>query len=163
MIKGLVAPTLKSNMLTETWNNGRGTLVSNCSANVTYHVMNIEHVKFDSLNLKFSVHHDHSKWAVTNKLDELDVHQFLHDSSTTFVDDNDDDDASGIVCIGDINRQVEQFKRGGGTVCFMNNRNVWLNYYKLVGDIETCPRVHRRKTKTRKFTSPETSETLILL
>jgi hypothetical protein len=41
-------------------------------------------------------------------------------------------------CIGDINRQEEQFKRSGGTVCFINNENVWAQYHQLVSDIEAC-------------------------
>ena len=94
-------------MLTETWNNGAGTLTSNCSQNLQYHVMNIEEVKFDILNLKFSVHHDHSKWAVTSFSDNVAGQKVK------------------IACIGDINRQEEQFKRSGGTVCFLNNENVW--------------------------------------
>ncbi len=61
----LVAPSLGSDLYTETWNNGAGTLESNCSSVLNYQVHNIEQIKFDSFGIRFSVHHDHSKWAVT--------------------------------------------------------------------------------------------------
>ena len=119
LYSGFVAPNLKSELLTETWNNGVGTLKSNCSASITYHVMNIEKVRVALIGQSFSVHHDHSKWAVTNS-------------------------SMQIACIGDINRQAEQFKRSGGTVCFVNNKNVWSQYHGLVQDIEPCERTKFR-------------------
>lgn len=61
----LVAPYFQTNLYTETWNNGRGTLESNCSAIIKYQVHNIEQLKFNEFEVRFSVHHDHSKWAVT--------------------------------------------------------------------------------------------------
>ncbi len=61
----LVAPTLEADLYTETWNNGAGTLESNCSNSLNYQVHNIEQIKFDSFDIRFSVHHDHSKWIVT--------------------------------------------------------------------------------------------------
>ncbi len=83
--------------------------------------MNIEEVEFDFINLNFSVHNDHSKWTVTTK------------------SDTNNDEMTKIACIGDINRQEDQLRRGGGTVCFLNNQNVWNEYHKIVSKIETCP------------------------
>lgn len=103
-------------------NNGNGTFPSNCSSKLNYHVMNIEQVEFNFINISFSVHNDHSKWVVTNELDH-------------FKNDN---DISEIACIGDINRQEDQLRRGGGTVCFLNNHNVWNEYHKTVSKFEDC-------------------------
>lgn len=63
LYSGLVAPYLQSNINTETWNNGRGTLESNCSSSINYQVHNVEQVFFNSIAIRFSVHHDHSKWV----------------------------------------------------------------------------------------------------
>ncbi len=41
-------------------------------------------------------------------------------------------------CIGDINRQNSQKKRGGGTVCFINNVGVWYSYFNLIDSTENC-------------------------
>ncbi len=155
LYSGIVAPKLESNLYTETWNNGAGTLNSNCSSDLTYHVMNIEQVKFDKFNVKFSVHRDHSKWAVTslrNYLLDLSIHGFeTHD------------DEVKIACVGDINRQEEQFKRGGGTVCFLNNTKVWQQYFALVDDIEACEKFKVNKLKSRKIKAKKTIERLIML
>ena len=112
MYSGIVASYLQSNLLTETWNNGAGTLSSNCSTKFQVH--NIEEVKFESIGIEFSVHSDHSKWAVT------------------------DGQIYRILCIGDINRQDEQFRRAGGTVCFLKNEKVWNRYFNNVVQIQPC-------------------------
>jgi deoxyribonuclease II len=111
----LVAEQLKSNLATETWNNGPGTLPSNCS--LKYSVFNIQEVSFNFLNVSFSVHNDHSKWAVT-----------LPSSLANIA----------IACVGDINRQVEQYKRAGGTLCLLDNVNIWQEYYGLVNNFDVC-------------------------
>ena len=61
----LVAPFFESNLLTETWNNGAGTLESNCTNSFNFQVHNIEEISFAGFSFRFTVHHDHSKWAVT--------------------------------------------------------------------------------------------------
>lgn len=115
MYTTLVAPQLKSNLATETWNNGKGTLPSNCT--MKYSVFNVEEVVFNDLNVAFSVHNDHSKWAVTLP------------SSTSNV---------AIACVGDINRQEEQYKRSGGTVCLLDNPNIWKQFHNLVKNLGAC-------------------------
>jgi hypothetical protein len=134
--------------LTETWNNGAGTLDSNCSYH--YQVHNIEQVKFESIGLRFSVHRDHSKWAVTSG-------------------------SNKVACVGDINRQEEQFRRAGGTVCFARNENVWHQYSQLVDQIEPCKtslsfkmnrdksKVKVRRNQMRKFKMTDSNEVIILL
>lgn len=109
-----VAPKLRSNLLTETWLNGRGKLPSDCNRTT---VMNVQSVVLEEVNVNFKSALDHSKWAV---------------SSVNSKDRN-------WVCIGDVNRATTQFDRGGGTVCF-NLLEVWKNYRKAVNDIEPCPK-----------------------
>jgi deoxyribonuclease II len=94
---GLLMPSLKSNLVTETWNNGPGTLPSNCSVLLPYHVYNIEELSFELININFTVHHDHSKWALT--VNNMPAGGF---GSV---------DLKRIACIGDINRQEEQYRR----------------------------------------------------
>lgn len=128
----LVAPHFKTNLYTETWNNGRGTLQSNCSTEIDYQVHNVEQVNFGSFGVRFSVHHDHSKWAVTT---DKRANSFRMGSP------------QDVACIGDINRQEEQYKRAGGTVCFVDNRNVWQQYSKLVDQVEPCRKKFRTSVK----------------
>ena len=143
---GLVAPSLKSSLLTETWNNGAGTLKSNCSS--AYQVNNIEKLKLDILGLKFSVHNDHSKWAVTSSDDIKDK----------------DDDHVKMACVGDINRQEDQYKRGGGTVCFADNIKVWSKYFDLVDDVEQCEwRLRRKLINIKKYQFGKFSEKIVIL
>lgn len=157
LYSGLVAPNLKTTLLTETWSNGAGTLRSNCSTNTEYHVLNIESVRIEAANLKFSVHNDHSKWTVSDLTENLS--HFIH---AEYDDaENYEDQAGQIACIGDINRQKDQFKRAGGTVCFMNNQNVWEEYHKLVSDVEQCKKVKVNKFKIKKI--QEDRDKLIML
>lgn len=154
---GLVAPTLQSNLLTETWNNGAGTLKSNCSANLSYHVNNIEELSLDfvSPGYKFSVHDDHSKWAVTKSNGGF-FGVGLGKSAYSDV---------RMACIGDINRQEEQFKRGGGTMCFVKNENVWHEYSRIVSDIQECQtvRVHMNRRKWKKVKFNISGEAIVML
>lgn len=148
----LVAPTLEADMYTETWNNGAGTLESNCSNVFNYQVHNIEQIKFDSFGVRFSVHHDHSKWAVTT---DKRANSFWFDRS-----------AKEIACIGDINRQEEQFKRAGGTVCFMDNRNVWEQYSKIVDQVEPCRKGvarNKRMTQGKRLKFPGSRNKIVML
>jgi hypothetical protein len=87
------------------------TLPSNCT--LDYHVYNIEEISFDSINISFASRHDHSKWAVTDNLQ--------------------------ITCMGDINRHIDQYKRAGGTLCLLNNDNIWKQFYSLIKNFDhTC-------------------------
>lgn len=176
---GLVAPKLQSNLLTETWNNGKfmlkwivwifelgeyclkkgaGTLKSNCSENLTYHVNNIEELKLDFVQpgYGFSVHHDHSKWAVTKSNEGFFGIGAGHIANSRVQ----------IACIGDINRQEEQLKRGGGTVCFANNANVWQAYSGLVDEIQECDKVavyNHNMPKRKKIKFNISGEAIILV
>jgi hypothetical protein len=107
MLSELIVPSLHTSMLSETWSNGRQiNLPSNCTGQ--YHTENIEELAFN-----FTVHHDHSKWLVSN---------------------NDD----AWTCIGDMNRQAEQKVRHGGFACIKDKR-IQQRFRQLVLTIEPCP------------------------
>ncbi|XP_014476254.1 PREDICTED: plancitoxin-1 isoform X2 [Dinoponera quadriceps] len=109
-----VAPTLNSDLFTETWLNGRGRLPSDCAGTKVYNILSISLSEF---HIGFKSSHDHSKWAVAVE----------NKTNQTWT------------CIGDINRADTQYIRGGGTVCF-NVWNVWENYRSVVNDTEPCPK-----------------------
>ncbi|XP_056011276.1 plancitoxin-1-like isoform X2 [Ostrea edulis] len=85
-------------------------LPSNCST--TYKVQNVKTVGFDN-GYSFPATIDHAKWAVTK--------------------------GSPWICIGDINRNKSQFKRGGGTMC-LSHEGVSNQFRKLVKDYQNCSR-----------------------
>ncbi|VDM78823.1 unnamed protein product [Strongylus vulgaris] len=41
------------------------------------------------------------------------------------------------VCIGDVNRQVSQFKRGGGAVCIEDSK-LWKIFHGSIGAYDNC-------------------------
>jgi deoxyribonuclease-2 len=88
----LVGPELKTNLDVETWR--RGKLPSTADDDKTHNVTDVLSVDLSALGVPYSwsYTHDHSKWAVST-------------------------DPSW-VCVADINRQVSQEKRGGGSICF---------------------------------------------
>uniref|UniRef100_A0A0K0DK76 Deoxyribonuclease II n=1 Tax=Angiostrongylus cantonensis TaxID=6313 RepID=A0A0K0DK76_ANGCA len=61
----------------------------------------------------FSSNSDHSKWGVSMK------------------------ESSPVVCVGDVNRQTSQFKRGGGAAC-IQNRSLWTAFHNLVATFNAC-------------------------
>ena len=116
----LVAPTLKTNLMVESWPNGPGKMHSSCDNR--YKVENIDSLDFEiQTKIKFSTHKDHAKWAVAYS-DEMTM-----------------TDAEKYVCIGDINRMETQKKRGGGTVCF-RNPDLWKRFTQIIQSVEACPR-----------------------
>jgi len=103
-----VAPELKSNLLTETWQRGKKVHDPLCQG---YTVEDVSSIKI--LNTyEFESSQDHSKFAFSKS----DNHY---------------------VCVGDINRMTSQFKRGGGTMC-IDNEYIWDHFRKLVGSYVKC-------------------------
>ncbi|XP_066910256.1 plancitoxin-1-like [Clytia hemisphaerica] len=110
----LVAPTLKTNLLTETWQNGGGNIGPSCDGPYTVEDISDVQLEFsDGSSYSFYDTNDHSKYALSDTAD------------------------NPYVCIGDINRQTGQFKRGGGTVC-TKNKALWERFHSLVDGINSC-------------------------
>jgi len=105
-----VAPSLKQSLYVETWQNGQGDLPSSCDG--SYQVNNIKEVQVTD-ECTFTNSKDHSKWAVSVEK------------------------SSDWVCVGGINRQHGQIKRGGGTMC-MKNKDVWETFSATVKSTQTC-------------------------
>ncbi|VDO31093.1 Uncharacterized protein BM_BM17983 [Brugia malayi] len=106
----LIAKEMNVSLFAETWMNGAAKdLNSECTTK--YKVINVK--ELNVAGDKFASNRDHSKWAIAeNKTKPL-------------------------VCIGDINRQESQKKRGGGAVCLLN-KNIWNLYNKSITDVESC-------------------------
>eukprot|EP00105_Crassostrea_gigas_P019538 XP_011438058.1 PREDICTED: plancitoxin-1-like isoform X3 [Crassostrea gigas] len=86
----------------------RPDLKTECSM---YKVYDVKKVAFED-GYWFNSKIDHSKWAVTENRDWA--------------------------CIGDINRNISQFKRGGGTMC-IHHAVVAKQFRKIVKEKEECP------------------------
>lgn len=110
LYEDFVAAELQDDLRVETWMNGRGKMASYCKPAKPYNVENVVTVNLGGNT--FTETKDHSKWAIS--------------SSST-----------GFVCIGGINRQVSQAKRGGGTVC-SNDSNLFAAFSAAIGSIESC-------------------------
>ncbi|XP_067662806.1 plancitoxin-1-like [Haliotis asinina] len=108
LYSGFVAPVLQSDLKTETWQDGRGKMKSNCSS--SFKVYNVQAISLPR-GIHFKETKDHSKWAVSM--------------------------TGNWVCIGDINRQLHQLKRGGGTVCLKNTK-VWSQFSNSIQAFEKC-------------------------
>ncbi|KAL6728022.1 hypothetical protein Aduo_009835 [Ancylostoma duodenale] len=118
----LIAPTLKTPMSVETWRKGNGKDIgSKCSKNkARQNVYDVEVVKL--LGKSFSYRRDHSKWGVSMNVNVP------------------------AVCIGDINRQESQFKRGGGAVC-IEDIKLWKTFHGSIGKYANC-RIKPRTPRT---------------
>ncbi|XP_061184943.1 deoxyribonuclease-2-alpha-like [Saccostrea echinata] len=106
----LVAEKLEDNLFVETW---RPNLPSNCLTH--YKVYNVKRVEFvhDKHVYWFKSTRDHAKWAIAEN--------------------------KPWTCIGDINRNHSQLKRGGGTMC-LYHEGVSNQFRKLVKDFDKCKR-----------------------
>ncbi|XP_051576233.1 deoxyribonuclease-2-alpha-like [Myxocyprinus asiaticus] len=112
-----VAPTLKSDLLVQFWHRSTGILPSDCSPN--WEVLNIDLIS-PGQRITFKTTHDHSKWAIS-------AGDSRKGSRTS----------GGWVCVGDINRDETEEKRGGGTVCHQD-AVVWKAYRSAALQCETC-------------------------
>ncbi|KAM3614829.1 uncharacterized protein V6R79_019556 [Siganus canaliculatus] len=106
-----VAPTLQSDLLVQFWVRSTGILPSDCSGSRT--VLNIKLIN-PGQTFTFKTSQDHSKWAVSPK-----------------------SSGGGWVCVGDINRNEAEEKRGGGTVC-LQDPVVWKAYRAAAMECEAC-------------------------
>ncbi|RCN28119.1 deoxyribonuclease-2 domain protein [Ancylostoma caninum] len=131
-----IAPTLKTSMSVETWRKGSGKDIgSQCSKNkMRQNVYDVEVVKL--LEKSFSYSKDHSKWGVS-------------------VNAN-----VPAVCIGDINRQESQFKRGGGAVC-IEDMKLWKAFHARTPRTFEKDSTKGPKQKTKPTKRPKQPDNLI--
>ncbi|XP_028851500.1 deoxyribonuclease-2-alpha-like [Denticeps clupeoides] len=108
-----VAPTLLSNLLVQFWHRSTGILPSDCSNK--WKVLNVQLVS-PGQRCTFSTMDDHSKWAVSAAAGGS---------------------SGGWVCVGDINRNQAEERRGGGTVC-RQDPVVWKAYRMAALECESC-------------------------
>ncbi|WKY08118.1 hypothetical protein Q1695_007537 [Nippostrongylus brasiliensis] len=114
-----IALYFKTPMAVETWRNGAAKNVGT-QCGVGYNVYDITTVKI--LDKVYNSSKDHSKWGVSMEKKEP------------------------VVCIGDVNRQESQFKRGGGAVC-MEDKKLWNTFHDSVKSYLNCGEVQERKSK----------------
>ncbi|XP_052222036.1 plancitoxin-1-like isoform X2 [Dreissena polymorpha] len=105
----LLASTFRDSMYVETWQRRKSKMCSNCTG--TFKVFNVKKVMFSNPRVDFEETKDHAKWAITTN--------------------------PAWVCVGDINREESQMKRGGGAVCFQN-KQVWSSFNDSISDWQDC-------------------------
>lgn len=110
-----VAPALQSDLLVQFWVRSTGVLPSDCS--LGWKVLDVTRIN-PGKTFEFKTSQDHSKWAVSTKAAGAGA-------------------GGGWVCVGDINRNVAEEQRGGGTVC-LRDPVVWKAYRTAVLDYEDC-------------------------
>ncbi|KAJ8398374.1 hypothetical protein AAFF_G00426290 [Aldrovandia affinis] len=104
-----VAPALQSDLLVQFWRRSRGILPSDCT--LSWKVLDINKISLGE-KTTFNSTLDHSKWAVSKGPGDW-------------------------ICVGDINRNEAEEKRGGGTVC-QKDTAVWKAYRNAVKEWEPC-------------------------
>ncbi|ARF02656.1 SWPV1-041 [Shearwaterpox virus] len=109
ILSAWIAPTFQTDLLAETWLHGTK-LPTNCTG--SFHVYNVAAVSISTFD--FVNYDDHSKWAVS-----------LHNADT------------GWVCVGDINREPAQLRRGGGYTC-TRNTDIYNSLRDAVTVFESC-------------------------
>lgn len=111
----LVAPSLKTNIITATWQHGAKTNNLGPTCKGDYTVVDVSRVGVTTQKKQYTFKNwdDHSKWVVSTN------------------------EKLPYVCVGDINRQYSQFKRGGGTMC-VEDPQLWKTFKKLVLASSMC-------------------------
>ncbi|XP_057290535.1 plancitoxin-1-like [Hydractinia symbiolongicarpus] len=113
----LVAPGLQTNILTETWQHGHN-IGPSCDGGYTVNdIISLNISSPDVQDFSFLNLDDHSKFVVGESSEEP------------------------YVCVGDINRQPSQFKRGGGTLCLKNTK-LWEEFSKFTINATHCGTKH---------------------
>eukprot|EP01125_Pyxidicula_operculata_P001528 TRINITY_DN11390_c0_g1_i1.p1 TRINITY_DN11390_c0_g1~~TRINITY_DN11390_c0_g1_i1.p1 ORF type:complete len:342 (+),score=70.99 TRINITY_DN11390_c0_g1_i1:62-1087(+) len=109
-----VEPKYATGMNVNTWLNGVGSMPSCCpsSKNCTYPSMNVATISLKGTTWPTSK--DHSKWAVSTA-----------------------GSAAKVVCVGDINRQYSQRRRGGGALC-ISSSTVTAQFQPLIASVTPC-------------------------
>ncbi|KAL3059975.1 deoxyribonuclease-2-alpha [Trematomus bernacchii] len=110
-----VAPSLQSDLLVQFWIRSTGILPSDCS--LGWKVLDIKLIH-PGQTFDFKNSQDHSKWAVSPTAGGAGS-------------------GGGWVCVGDINRNQAEEKRGGGTVC-LQDPVVWKAYRTAALQCQGC-------------------------
>ncbi|KHJ92182.1 deoxyribonuclease II [Oesophagostomum dentatum] len=121
-----IAQNIKAQMAVETWRKGVAKDVGARCDEDKYHVYDINSLTV--LGAKYSYSNDHSKWGISL------------------------DKKVPVVCIGDINRQESQFKRGGGAVC-MKDEKLWKTFYNSIYDYVGCGVKKLKREPSEKWTN----------
>eukprot|EP00939_MAST-03C_sp_MAST-3C-sp1_P001648 g1648.t1 len=115
LYEDLIAPSLKSGLLVETWMRG-SELGPYCPSKYDYAVTDVSNLQAfgpdGSSKVTWSEGGDHSKWAVEIK-------------------------GTSQVCVGDTNRMSTQRTRGGGAVCFAHS-GLWHLLNNSVVGADAC-------------------------
>jgi len=113
LYSGFVEPVLGTAMQWETWRNGpsQDNIPTLCTPQVPYDALNINAISLSS-GQQWPTTKDHSKWGSAVQ-------------------------GSNEVCIGDINRQYSQDKRGGGTVC-SSDSSIWESFNGIIAAADSC-------------------------
>lgn len=119
LYEDLVAVNLGSDLACNTWQNGAydNQVPTFCPPEHNHTVANVMTIKFGDDAWKST--QDHSKWAVTT--DGFD----------------DDTSSSASACVGGINRQYSQEKRGGATMC-LQDKDLNGALYDAIDTYEDC-------------------------
>uniref|UniRef100_A0A7I5E8A2 Deoxyribonuclease II n=1 Tax=Haemonchus contortus TaxID=6289 RepID=A0A7I5E8A2_HAECO len=123
-----IAPSLGTSMAVETWRNGAAKDVGTQCGLGSKNVYDVTSVNL--FGLTYASSKDHSKWGVS-----------MEESTPT-------------VCIGDVNRQESQFKRGGGAVC-IRDKDLWKAFKNSVGSFNDCGVVPEKKSSKSKDAKKE--------
>lgn len=110
LYSGWLAEALGSNLQVQFWPRSRHILPSNCSG--VQHVLDVTEIAFPGpAGPTFSSTDDHSKWCVAPE--------------------------GPWACVGDMNRNLEEEKRGGGTLC-AQLPTLWKAFQPLVNAWKPC-------------------------
>ncbi|XP_008564882.1 PREDICTED: deoxyribonuclease-2-alpha isoform X3 [Galeopterus variegatus] len=125
LYSGWLATALGSNLQVQFWQNSPGILPSNCSG--TWHVLDVTQTAFPGpAGPTFNATEDHSKWCVA-----------LEGPWT---------------CVGDMNRNLGEEHRGGGTLCTQLPA-LWKAFQPLVKAWEPCREESRARRPSRAYKS----------
>jgi len=111
----MVEPHFDTEFAWETWMNGINPDPSFCEPKSQYNSTNIRNLAVGAYSWKET--QDHSKWGVSIGWKHRSYDEYL--------------------CIGDINRQESQNKRGGGTTC-IQDVDLWRAFYNAIKHVDCC-------------------------
>jgi len=120
LYENLVSPSLQSGLVVQTWQNGGGNNGAYCKGKACsvcpggkYGWDVVDALAQKRGSVSWEIHQDHSKWAISSS------------------------SSDGHVCVGDINRQTSQRKRGGGTTC-QKNPALWASFHGGISQEGSC-------------------------